>query len=470
MGTPAQPFEGLGDAELIVRVRSGDLEAYGELHARHVEAARRLARTIAPADHELLEAEASARVLVLLEHGEGPDLAFRPFLLRAVTQAHTSGTRAARRPVVVEEERRPGGHASAAVAAAAFASLPEQWQVVLWHLDVERRTPGEVAPLLSLSPGAVTTLAVRARAGLRRSYLARLRDRAVDPVCVRTHDLLVAYLHGACSEADSHRVEAHLDRCRPCTTVAAQLAEVDSQRRRLLAVAVLGAFADAYLGDPETAAALVSTRRRRTAAAPGEHELRAVTGAGAAGLAAALLMVTVLVNLSLVDDPPDDGPLRADRQETPGQRAGAGVEPPLRFDRLLREGDSPSSQRVLARRPSAATLDVVVLPTIRRKPPPPPVRPPLDLGIEAPPPPEDPFPEAVEQPSPAPAPDQPPLPPPPVLGVSVSGGHERDLGTIEVDLRARVDVQVEGGGGGVGPPLEAEVGVGDTVRVRITRG
>ncbi len=358
MGTPAQPPGGLGDAELIARVRSGDLEAYGELHGRHVEAARHLARTLAPADPELVEAEASARVLVLLEHGEGPDLAFRPFLLRALAQAHTPGAHAPRRPPAHEEERRPGAHAAAASAALVFFSLPEQWQVVLWHLDVERRTPAEVAPLLSLSPGAVAALAVRARAGLRRSYLTRLRDRAVDSACVWTHDSLVAYLHGACSEADSSQVEAHLDRCRPCATVAAQLAEVDSERRRLLAVGVLGAGADAYLADRATAPTTLSTRHRRIIAAPGEHELRAVTGAGAAGLAAALLMVTVLVNAGLVGDPPGDGPLRADRQDISGQRAGAADPAPAAVRQpaagarlhLLAAGLGPTPLRDAARR------------------------------------------------------------------------------------------------------------------------
>ncbi|MFP3686343.1 hypothetical protein SB847_21820, partial [Bacillus sp. SIMBA_026] len=55
--------------------------------------------------------------------------------------------------------------------AKAFRSLPERWQAVLWYLDVERMKPAAVAPILGLSPNAVSALALRAREGLRREYL-----------------------------------------------------------------------------------------------------------------------------------------------------------------------------------------------------------------------------------------------------------------------------------------------------------
>ena len=53
--------EAPGDAELISAVRAGDTDAYGELFARHVEAARRLARQLVPAgDVDDLVSEAFA--------------------------------------------------------------------------------------------------------------------------------------------------------------------------------------------------------------------------------------------------------------------------------------------------------------------------------------------------------------------------------------------------------------------------
>ena len=53
----------------------------------------------------------------------------------------------------------------------AFASLPERWQLVLWHTEVEGRSAAEVAPILGLAPNAVAALAYRAREGLRQAYL-----------------------------------------------------------------------------------------------------------------------------------------------------------------------------------------------------------------------------------------------------------------------------------------------------------
>jgi len=52
-----------------------------------------------------------------------------------------------------------------AAAAKAFASLPERWQAVLWHAEVEGQKPAEVAVLLGMSANSVSALAYRAREG-----------------------------------------------------------------------------------------------------------------------------------------------------------------------------------------------------------------------------------------------------------------------------------------------------------------
>jgi DNA-directed RNA polymerase specialized sigma24 family protein len=56
----------------------------------------------------------------------------------------------------------------------AFATLPERWRIVLWHLDVMNEPSTQVAPLLGMTPGGVETLAHRAREGLRKAYLQRV--------------------------------------------------------------------------------------------------------------------------------------------------------------------------------------------------------------------------------------------------------------------------------------------------------
>ncbi|MFI5428326.1 sigma-70 family RNA polymerase sigma factor [Aeromicrobium sp. UC242_57] len=54
---------------------------------------------------------------------------------------------------------------------AAYQSLPERWQRVLWHLDVEGRKPLELADTLGMKANTVSALVYRARTGLREAYL-----------------------------------------------------------------------------------------------------------------------------------------------------------------------------------------------------------------------------------------------------------------------------------------------------------
>src|SRR4051812_18834517 len=55
--------------------------------------------------------------------------------------------------------------------AAAFAQLPQRWQLVLWHTEIQGQTPAQTAPILKLTPNSVSALAYRAREGLRRTWL-----------------------------------------------------------------------------------------------------------------------------------------------------------------------------------------------------------------------------------------------------------------------------------------------------------
>ena len=138
------------------------MSAYGELFARHGDAARRLARQLVPRpDADDLVSEAFAKVLNVLLRGGGPDVAFRAYLLTAVRRLHVDKIRAGARltttddltpfdPGVPFADTVVAGFEGGA-AAKAFASLPERWQLVLWHLEVEGQKPADVAPLLGMS-------------------------------------------------------------------------------------------------------------------------------------------------------------------------------------------------------------------------------------------------------------------------------------------------------------------------------
>jgi DNA-directed RNA polymerase specialized sigma24 family protein len=43
--------------------------------------------------------------------------------------------------------------------------LPERWQAVLWHTEIEGSRPAEVASLLGLTANGVAALGYRAREG-----------------------------------------------------------------------------------------------------------------------------------------------------------------------------------------------------------------------------------------------------------------------------------------------------------------
>ncbi|MFN8193843.1 MAG: sigma-70 family RNA polymerase sigma factor [Nocardioidaceae bacterium] len=258
MSSTLPRVDGPADAELISAVRGGDLDAYGELFARHSDAATRLARQLVPApDADDLVSEAFAKVMTVLQRGGGPDVAFRAYLLTAVRRLHVDRIRATSRlqttddmepfdPGVPFQDTAVSGFENEA-AAKAFASLPERWQLVLWHLEVEGQKPADIAPLLGMSANSVSALAYRAREGLRQAFLNQHAQELEDDACQWTHQHLGAYIRNGISRRDAGKVEEHLDECRKCMAIYLELSEVNSNLAGILAPLLLGTAASAYL-------------------------------------------------------------------------------------------------------------------------------------------------------------------------------------------------------------------------------
>ena len=258
MSESERPPGDANDAELISRVRGGDVDAYGQLFARHVDAATRLARTLAGgSDADDLVSEAFTKVLNVLLDGGGPDIAFRAYLLTAVRRLHVDKVRATNRATPTDDLAAydPGvpfrdtviAGFEGGAAARAFASLPERWQMVLWHLEVEGQKPGDIAALLGMSANSVSALAYRAREGLRQAFLQMHTADLVDDGCRWTHDKLGAYVRNGLSRRDHDKVERHLDECRRCTAIYLELAELNSSLAAVIGPLVLGGAAAAYL-------------------------------------------------------------------------------------------------------------------------------------------------------------------------------------------------------------------------------
>jgi RNA polymerase sigma factor (sigma-70 family) len=295
------------DAELISRVRGGDVSAYGDLFARHRDAATRLARQlVSSADADDLVSEAFAKVLNVLLGGGGPDIAFRAYLLTAVRRLHVDKIRSTARATPTDDlTPYDAGEPFAdtviadfegAAAARAFASLPERWQLVLWHLEIEGQKPADVAPLLGMSPNAVSALAYRAREGLRQAYLQSHAADLAGEDCRWTHDRLGAYVRKGLSRRDAHKVEAHLESCRTCTAAYLDLAEVNASLAGLLGPLVLGSAATGYLSASATggnSALTAAILRVKEAAQANGQVVAGIAGAvGVAGLTAVAFAVT----------------------------------------------------------------------------------------------------------------------------------------------------------------------------------
>ena len=142
-------------------------------------------------------------------------MAFRAYLLTTLRRLHVDRYRATSRTrptddltaldpgvpfhdTVVEEFEHT-------TAARAFGSLPERWQTVLWHVEVEGMRPAQVAPLLAISANSVSALAYRAREGLRQAYLTQHAQDTEDETCSRIRELLGPYLRGSCSPRDAEQ-------------------------------------------------------------------------------------------------------------------------------------------------------------------------------------------------------------------------------------------------------------------------
>ncbi|TDV36854.1 sigma-70 family RNA polymerase sigma factor [Actinophytocola oryzae] len=326
MATVRADVDGPNDAELIEAVRKGTVSAYGSLYERHVASAYNLARQLArsPAEADDLVSEAFAKVLDTLRGGRGPDSAFRAYLLTALRHTAYDRTRRERKVELSDDVSTVSGVSMAAVseefddpavaglerslAAQAFARLPERWQAVLWHTEVEGQSPAEVGPILGLTANGVSALAYRAREGLRQAYLQVHLAETSDRHCRAAADKLGAWTRGGLAKREKAQVEAHLDTCERCRALAGELADVNGAMRTFVAPVVLGAAAVGYLasaGAAPTAATIaggVAGGVAGSAAGAAAAAPRQFLGLAASGMA---LAAAVVVGLTAGGAPPE---------------------------------------------------------------------------------------------------------------------------------------------------------------------
>ncbi|HEX7306243.1 sigma-70 family RNA polymerase sigma factor [Lentzea sp.] len=258
------------DSDLIDAVREGKVEAYGKLYERHFRSASLLAMQLSTssADADDLVSDAFAKVLAALRSGGGPGSAFRPYLLTAVRHAAYDRTRKEKRLELAGNVEEVPGAAKAtsvpfrdkavedldqALAASAFATLPERWQTVLWHTAIEGQSPGEIAPLLGLTPNGVSAMAFRAREGLRKAFLQAHVAQEPEERCRATVTKLGSWTRGGLKGRDAVQLDEHMDDCAECRKLASELSDVNAALRGLVAPIVLGTGTTGYLAAAATA-------------------------------------------------------------------------------------------------------------------------------------------------------------------------------------------------------------------------
>ncbi|MFF2508974.1 sigma-70 family RNA polymerase sigma factor [Streptomyces sp. NPDC058067] len=335
-----------GDADLIARMRSGDDSAYEELYRRHSEAVHRYARTCCRDGHTAddLTAEVFARMLQAVRGGRGPEHAVRAYLLTTVRRVAAGWTKSAKREHLVEDfavfaqqaarssevsdddtldlgaDVLAMHEAEQSMAMQAFRSLPERWQAVLWHTEVEDESPSAVATLFGLDANGTRVLAKRAREGLKEAYLQAHVSITLtqDEECARYADRLGAYARGSLRTRAERGLRKHLEECAKCRLAAGQIKEVASGIPGVVPIAVIGWFGAA--GYAKVAALIgggaASAAGAGAAAAAAGGSSGGAAGGGAAaseglgapvkaGIAAGVVAagVAVAVAIALVGDP-----------------------------------------------------------------------------------------------------------------------------------------------------------------------
>ncbi|WP_028805826.1 sigma-70 family RNA polymerase sigma factor [Streptomyces sp. 142MFCol3.1] len=447
------------DAGLVARMRAGDDTAYETLYRRHAEAVRRYARTCCRDAHTAddLTAEVFARTLQAVRGGSGPEHAVRAYLLTTVRRVAANWTKSARREHLVDDfavfaaqaargsevsdddtldvgaDVRAMHEAEQSMAMRAFRSLPERWQAVLWHTEVEDESPSEVATLFGLDANGTRVLASRAREGLKQAYLQAHVSTALtrDEECARYADRLGAYARGGLRTRAERGLRKHLEECAECRLAAGQIKEVAGGIPAVVPVAVIGWFGAAGYAK---AVALIAggagagAAGAAGAAAAGGGSGGASAGGGAAaaeglgapvkaGIAAGVVAVAATaMALALAGN---DSPAKQPEAKPPASPA---VEAPLPSPKPPKRAPAPNPPAPAPTPPPEPTPESSAKPTPDPSPTPTPRPTPTKAQPTPRPTPPPPTP-------PPPPPTTPPPPPAPVvyqwseLGYSIEGDH-----------------------------------------------
>ncbi|HJX79301.1 sigma-70 family RNA polymerase sigma factor [Glutamicibacter sp.] len=251
---PGADFAGASDSDLIEGARIGNETCQERLYQRHKQVALAVAyrHTDNPSEAEDIVSDAFLRVFTCLARGKGPSEFFRAYLLTTVSREAFGRNNAAKRDIVTDEMPE-FGHGDpqadeamqrneALLISRAFNSLPERWRAVLWHNEVDGMPPREIAAILGIAPNAVSALAVRAREGLRESYLsAHLNDQLdLAASCETARKQMPAFIRRNLPAKARRSLQGHIKGCPACALVYGELQHIGGLMRSVVLPLIVG--------------------------------------------------------------------------------------------------------------------------------------------------------------------------------------------------------------------------------------
>jgi len=225
--------ESATDRDLIRRVRDGDTAAFAELWNMHAAPARAFSvRLTQSFDADDLVSEAFTRIFALLQSGKGPDGPFRPYLYVTIRNTATSWARRNREIPSDEPEDIPDPRATdtqilanvdAEMTLRALNTLPERWQRILWHTEVEGLSAQAVAEKMSMSANSAAALSYRAREGLRQAWIQMHIDSSTAGSEHRwALEHVGKWARNSLSTRAERRMTTHLESCGNCSVIASE--------------------------------------------------------------------------------------------------------------------------------------------------------------------------------------------------------------------------------------------------------
>jgi len=332
-----EDMDELSDDSLIGLVKGGSADAFAVLFERYRHPAHRLAAYYSNSvDAKDIVAESFTQVYQQLRRGKGPETSFRAYLLTSVRRE--AGRRAKMRKrdtptddIATIDKSVPFGNGAVDgferdLIQKAFASLPQRWQKVLWHLDVDGRKPREVAPMLDMKPNSVSALAYRAREGLRKAYLEQhilAKGDSLAAACQDVRRRLVAFVRASANKSEAAKVESHLQTCSRCTSAYHELEELNSHIGAVSGAVALSFAAPVVAGPLGGAAGGVAGHiGGLTAKVTLFGKIAAAAGSTAAAMITSMTVVNIPLQLPAEAGTVHAQPFAAEGQNEPDRTTG----------------------------------------------------------------------------------------------------------------------------------------------------